>query len=123
MIGEIVQVSQASQLAQVAPGLQAQAPFSPYYGLGGASDYEEDFVSCADRDALEGTGARVLGTHGESISPEIAEDAFRLRIRVALVADDDRVGAGDGGGEGERGHNALVPIALEYFLKTYVGRR
>jgi hypothetical protein len=27
--------------------------FSPYYGLGGASDYEEDFASCADRDALE----------------------------------------------------------------------
>ena len=24
-------------------------------------------------------------------------------------------------GEGEEGHNALVPIALEYFLKTYVG--
>jgi hypothetical protein len=26
-------------------------------------------------------------------------------------------------GEGEEGHNALVPIALEYFLKQYVGRR
>ena len=24
-------------------------------------------------------------------------------------------------GEGEEGHNALVPIALEYFLKQYVG--
>jgi hypothetical protein len=27
--------------------------FSPYYGLGGASDYEADFNSCEDRDALE----------------------------------------------------------------------
>jgi hypothetical protein len=26
-------------------------------------------------------------------------------------------------GEGEEGHNALVPIALEYFLRTYVGPR
>ena len=26
-------------------------------------------------------------------------------------------------GEGEEGHNALVPIALEYFLKRYVGPR
>jgi len=26
-------------------------------------------------------------------------------------------------GEGEEGHNALVPIALEYFLKQYVGKR
>ena len=26
-------------------------------------------------------------------------------------------------GEGEEGHNALVPIALDYFLKTFVGNR
>ncbi|MFP2909344.1 Omp85 family outer membrane protein [Pyxidicoccus sp. 3LFB2] len=27
--------------------------FSPYYGLGGAADYDKDFASCDDRDALE----------------------------------------------------------------------
>jgi hypothetical protein len=48
----------------------------------------------------------------------------RLRDQpFRCCADEHRVTRGliVDSGEGEEGHNALVPIALEYFLKTYVG--
>jgi hypothetical protein len=64
------------------------------------------------------------GLSPSSCPPELPRAPLRAQpFRCSVDAQGVTRGLIVDSGEGEAGHNALVPIALEYFLRLYVGPR